>query len=94
MPNPSPHKARVAKARARLESNDPGNIVRLQGKLWALLDNIDATLAEDTKITPENTRIVYAFTQVVGVYLKAREVGEIEARLAVLESELQYRGKA
>ena len=94
MANTNPHQGRKAATSKRLAVNDPGDIVRLQGKLWALLDNIDATLAEDTKITPENTRIVYAFTQVVGVYLKAREVGEIEARLAVLESELQYRGKA
>lgn len=86
MANTSPHMAREAKARKRLDSTDPGNLKRLQGKLWGLLDRIDHTLAEDDKITPENTRVVYAFSQIALTYLKAREVGELEERVAALEA--------
>ncbi len=86
MANPSPYKAREAKARRRLESNDPGDFQRLKRKLWSLLDKIDETLAATGSITPENVRVVYAFTQVAATFAKIHEIGELEARVASLES--------
>ena len=86
MANPSPHAAREAKARKRLETTDPGDFQRLKGKLWALLDKIEETLAATGRITPENVRVVYAFTQVASAYAKIHEIGELEERVAALEA--------
>lgn len=84
--NPDPTKAREAKARKRLETTDPGDFLRLKGKLWALLDKIEETLAGTSRITPENVRIVYAFTQVAATFAKIHEIGELEERVAALEA--------
>lgn len=86
MANPDPSKAREAKARKRLETTDPGDFQRLKGKLWALLDKMEETLAATGKITPENVRVVYAFTQVAATFAKIHEIGELEARVAALEA--------
>lgn len=86
MANPDPTKAREAKARKRLETTDPGDFQRLKGKLWALLDKIDETLAETGKVTPENVRIIYSFAQIAATYAKINEVGELEKRVAALEA--------
>lgn len=91
MANPDPHKAREAKARQRLESSDPGDFQRLKGKLWALLDKIEETLAETGRITPENVRVVYAFTQVAATFAKIHEIGELEGRVAALEAATKER---
>lgn len=86
MANPDPHKAREAKARQRLESSDPGDLKRLKAKLWALLDKVEETLATTGAITPENVRVVYAFTQVAATFAKIHEIGELEERVTALEA--------
>lgn len=86
MANSNPSKAREAKAHKRLETTDPGDFQRLKGKLWALLDKIEQTLATTGKITPENVRVVYAFTQVAATFAKIHEIGELEERVAALEA--------
>ena len=86
MANPDPTIAREAKARKRLETTDPGDFKRLKGKLWALMEKIEEALADSDKITPENVRVVYAFTQVAATFAKIHEIGELEERVAALEA--------
>lgn len=82
MANPSPHKARQARKRR----SKPGNLEALKRDLWHVLQAALRVLdAPDT--TPELTlRAVHAMAQAAGQYARLIEVGELEARLAALES--------
>jgi hypothetical protein len=84
--NPSPHAAREAKARKRLDTTDPGDFQRLKAKLWALICLVEETIAETGTVTAKNVRTVYALTQVASVYTKIHEIGELESRVAALEA--------
>jgi hypothetical protein len=83
MPNASPHKARLARKRAR----KPGNLLALQRLLWRALlvaETILTTAAEEDR----QLRAIHAISQASGHYLKVIEVGELEARLAVIEAKM------
>jgi uncharacterized small protein (DUF1192 family) len=83
MPNPNPHHARLAKKRAR----KPGDMHQVLRMLWqALLEAEEVLLhAEDAELT---LKAVHAISQSAGQYAKLLEVGELEARLAAVETEL------
>jgi hypothetical protein len=82
MPNPTPHKARTAKKRAR----KPGNLAALQRLLWRALltaeEILDGTSEEEMQL-----RAIHAISQASGQYLKLIETGELEARVTALEAE-------
>jgi hypothetical protein len=84
MPNPNPHRARLARKSAR----KPGDLRGLQRKLWgAILHCEDVLEAADT---PElRLRAIHAMSQATGAYVRVLEVGELEARLTALEKRME-----
>lgn len=91
MANPNPHQARAAKRRKR----GAGSVQELQAVLWALVqqvrDDLEKRGADGEPALPFEVRLkgVHALSQVSGTYLKATEVGELEARLAALEERMK-----
>ena len=84
MPNPSPHKARQAKKRRRT----PGDLATLLQVLWGARLKAEAVLdaaGTDSELT---LKAVHAVSQCAGQYSKFLEVGELEARLAALETQV------
>jgi hypothetical protein len=87
MPNRSPHKARLSK-RVR---GKPGSLQDVQRLLWYGILRTKQTL--DGARKPANVlKAVHCLSQVSGQYAKLLEIGELEARLAVVEAALAAKG--
>ena len=83
MPNPNPHKARLAKRR-RGKVGDLAALVRV---LWSALLDAEAVLRSTEGDNPELClKAVHAVSQCAGQYAKLLEIGEFEARIAALEA--------
>ena len=82
-----PHVARQVKRRARRPK--PGTMKQLTGVLWRAIthlnEHLETAATAETVDTGELTRLTHALSQSAGVYMKALEVGELEARLEALE---------
>ncbi len=82
-----PHLARQEKKRARRPK--PGTVKQLSAVLWRAITHLethlDGTAAAETVDTGELCKLTHALSQSASTYLKAVEVGELEARLEALE---------
>lgn len=82
-----PHLARQAKKRARRPK--PGTVRQLSAVLWRAITHLethlDATASSNEVDTAELCKLTHALSQSASTYLKAVEVGELEARLEALE---------
>ncbi len=88
-PNPDPLKARMAKKR----KGRTGDLPALRRKLWVALLHAEDVLENATE--PElRLKSIHAFSQTAGQYAKLLEIGELEARLALLEERVQGRHNA
>jgi hypothetical protein len=95
-PNPDALKARLGKRAKRRPK--AGTVKQLTSVLWRALTHLEAHLdaiatAEEVD-TSELCKLTHALSQSAGVYLKALEVGEFEARLQALERDTQRKGNA
>ena len=85
--NTQPHLAR--QARKRLRRPKPGTVKQLSAVLWQAITHLEAhletTAAADEVDTAELCKLTHALSQSASTYLKAVEVGELEARLEALE---------
>jgi hypothetical protein len=81
--NPKTLPARLAKRR---KAQDPGTVKRLKAALWLAISRLQEELEDKTR--PLETRFIHALAQVAPAYLKAVEVGELEARLFAIENSL------
>lgn len=83
--NPNPSKARQTRKRRP----KPGSVRQLQAVLWRAISHLEDhlnTAADRERVdTGELVRLTHALSQAAGPYLKALEVGELEARLEALE---------
>lgn len=86
-PNPDALKARRG-ARAKRRPK-PGTVKQLTSVLWRAITHLethlDATASSDKVDTAELCKLTHALSQSAATYLKAVEVGELEARLETLE---------
>jgi transcriptional regulator of aromatic amino acid metabolism len=82
-----PHLARQEKKRARRPK--PGTVKQLSAVLWRAITHLethlDITATAETVDTGELCKLTHALSQSASTYLKAVEVGELEARLGALE---------
>ena len=83
------HLARIAKRRKR----EGGDLTKMRRTLWRAVEAaeaslLDAAAAEDAAAV---LKAVHAITQASGAFARLVEVGELEARLAELESALAAR---
>jgi transcriptional regulator of aromatic amino acid metabolism len=85
-----PHLARQEKRRTRRPR--PGTVKQLTAVLWRAITHLethlDATVEGEEVDTGELCKLSHALSQSAATYLKAVEVGELEARLETLEREL------
>ena len=92
MANPNPSKARRAKRAKRLmKAEAAGTVNDLRRKLWRAMAAADDVLADKKAEPTLKLKALHALTQASGAYLKIVEVGELEARLAVVEERLNDR---
>lgn len=86
-PNPDALKARRG-ARAKRRPK-PGTVKQLTSVLWRAITHLeahlDATATAEEVDTAELCKLTHALSQSAATYLKAVEVGELEARLEALE---------
>jgi transcriptional regulator of aromatic amino acid metabolism len=82
-----PHVARQAKRHVRRPK--PGTVRQLTAVLWRAITHLETHLdrvaSADKVDTSELCKLTHATAQAAGVYLKAIEVGELEARLEAVE---------
>lgn len=79
--SPNPYRARLAKKRRR----KPGDVHDVLTVLWHAVLTAESVL-EEAQGQPElQLRACHCVAQTAGQYIKALEVGELEARLKVLE---------
>lgn len=88
MANPNPFKARQGRKRRQQEA--AGSLADLQAALWRAIERLDASLTTGPGgrargVDDKALRRMHALCQLGGVYMKALEVGELEARIAALE---------
>ena len=81
MPNASPHVARMARKRKR----KPGDLKAVAVTVWEALEVARELLGHEE--AGLRLKAVHAVGQVAGAYARVYEVGELEARLAVLEAQ-------
>jgi hypothetical protein len=83
-----PHKARQAKRRARRPK--PGTVKQLTAVLWRAITHLethlDSTAEADEVDTGELCKLTHALSQSASTYIRAIEVGELEARVEALEA--------
>ena len=96
MPNPNPHKARRAKKAKR--NLTLGTVQDLTKVLWSAITKLETHLGtvmeKDETDTGELCKLTHALSQSASTYLKALEVGELEARVQALEQSTIIRDKA
>ena len=85
MANPNPIEGR-AKARRNRQSA-MGDISQLRSKLWALVEKLDGHIAEHD-VTPDLLKVAHALIQTAGVYLRAVEVGDLEAHVKLIQEQV------
>ena len=82
-----PHLARQARKRSRRPK--PGTVKQLSAVLWQAIthleEHLNKTASAETVDTAELCKLTHALSQSASTYLKAVEVGELEARLEALE---------
>lgn len=85
-----PHKARQAKKRARRPK--PGTVKQLTAVLWGAISKLEHhldTVGDAKEVdTAELCKLTHALSQSASTFLKAVEVGELEARVETLEAAL------
>lgn len=90
MANPNPDASRARLGRKAARRPRPGTVKQLQGVLWKAITHLEDhlnTAADRERVdTGELVRLTHALSQAAGPYLKALEVGELEARIAALEA--------
>lgn len=83
--NPNPYKARLARKRRPRA----GTVKQLTAVLWRAITHLEAHLETTAQAevvdTAELCKLTHAVAQAAGVYLKAIETGELEARIEALE---------
>ncbi len=79
MANKNPYQGRIERKAKR----SAGDITRLREKLWKALERAEGLMDSDDAAVV--LRAIHALAQATGPYLKAVEVGEIEARLRAIE---------
>jgi hypothetical protein len=84
--NANPHEARQERRRRRRPA--PGTIRQLQQVLWKALQALELELDHHGGDVTTLTRLTHAVSQASSAYLKATEVGELEARMQALEEAL------
>lgn len=93
MPNPNPHKARQARRRRP----KPGTVKQLTAVLWKAItrleDHLNDTAEGEEVDAAELCKLTHALSQSASTYLKAIEVGEIEARVEALEALQEQQGQ-
>ncbi len=81
------HQARQEKKRSRRPK--PGTVKQLTAVLWRAITHLETHLDTTTNgksvDTAELCKLTHALSQSAATYLKAVEVGELEARLEALE---------
>jgi hypothetical protein len=82
--NPNPVKARLQKALKQ----KAGDLEALRQRTWGVLEVSYADVAA-AETPDDRRRAILAFVQVAATYTRTYEVGELEARLKVLESFLE-----
>ena len=87
--NTNPIQGRMAKKKRQRT----GGLPALQRKLWIALLHAEDVLdqAEEAEL---RLKAIHALSQCAGQYAKLLEVGEIEARLKMLEEQVQGRSAA
>lgn len=83
--NPNPLAARRAKKAKRQH----GDINALREVLWKFISRLEQHIAASPTIDPDVLKAGHAMIQAGGVFLKCIEVGELEARVAMLETQHQ-----
>jgi hypothetical protein len=82
-----PHLER--KDKKRLRRPKPGTVKQLSAVLWHAITHLeahlDSTATAEEVDTAELCKLTHALSQSAATYLKAVEVGELEARLEALE---------
>ena len=82
-----PHNARAAKKAKRRPKS--GTVTQLTQVLWSAIAKLEHHLGDvagaEEVDTGELCKLTHAMSQAASTYLKALEVGELEARLAALE---------
>jgi len=82
MANKNPYHGRMGRKAKR----SAGDVDRLREKLWKALERAEGLMDNDD--TAVVLRAIHALAQATGPYLKAVEVGELEARLRAIEEKL------
>ena len=89
--NPDASKARRAKKRKRRPK--PGTVKQLTAVLWRAITHLEEHMnsaAEAQEVdTAELCKLTHALSQSASTYLKALEVGELEARVEALEGAVE-----
>ena len=87
--NPNPHKARQKRKRRPT----PGTVKQLTAVLWSAITKLEEHLSVTADAEEVNTaelcKLTHALSQSAGSYLRAVEVGELEARVEALEGALE-----
>ena len=71
--------------------NKPGDLRKLQQKLWRAVAASEALLLADGVTYDDQLRAVHALVQASGAYARLLETVEMEARLAAVEELLKSR---
>ena len=80
----------VAARRARKRRPKAGTVKQLTDVLWNAITKLEEAIEPPMIIqVGDVTRLVHSLSQAGGVYLKAIEVGELEARVAELERQAE-----
>lgn len=89
MANPNPDALKARRGAWAKRRPKPGTVKQLTSVLWRAITHLeahlDATVTSDKVDALELCKLSHALSQAAGVYLKALEVGELEARLEALE---------
>jgi transcriptional regulator of aromatic amino acid metabolism len=87
-PNPDATRARLAKKAKRRPK--PGTVKQLTAVLWRAIthleSHLDKTADADEVDTGELCKLSHALSQSASTYIRAIEVGELEARVEALEA--------
>lgn len=86
MANRSPHPGRIAR-NVRRRRRKAGDIAALRRSLWQIIDKLEVEISAARGFPARLIRHVHCLTQLSGVYIRACEVGELEARVTALEAE-------
>ena len=67
----------------------PGDLTRLQQKLWRAVEAAEAMLYADEITFSDQVRALHALIQAAGAYRNLLETAELEKRIADLEAALE-----